>query len=168
MTASIDITGQRFGRLVAIRDVGRDGRRRNWLFQCDCGASTTRHTGNLSRMSAEGRIANCGCFKGGTKNKGRRTNVTHNMSRTRLYRVWASMIARCHNPKDRRYKDYGGRGIAVCDAWMEATPFLSWATANGYEQGLQIDRADNDRGYEPSNCHFVTAKENMANRRAPG
>lgn len=165
MTAPRDITGQRFGRLVAVRDVGHDGRRRLWLFRCDCGETITRSTRNLARINARGQTANCGCFIGGTKNKGRRTNVTHDMSRTRLYGVWAGVLDRCRNPKNRRYKDYGGRGITVCAAWMDAGSFLVWAMSNGYKHGLQIDRIDNDQGYEPGNCRFVTPKENMANRR---
>ncbi len=103
MTALNDITGLRFGRLVAVRDVGSNGKRRLWLFQCDCGGNVTRHTGNLTAMGSEGRIANCGCFKGGTKNKGRRTNVTHGMTGSRLYRVWTAMLERCRNPKNRRF-----------------------------------------------------------------
>lgn len=160
-----DITGERFGRLVAVRDVGTDGNRRLWLFRCDCGAEIIRNTANVRRMMRPGHIANCGCFVGGTKNKGRRTNVTHDMSRTRLYRVWASMRERCSNPKNKRFKDYGGRGISVCPEWQDASAFLEWANTHGYRPGLQIDRIDNDGPYEPGNCRFVTAKENAANRR---
>lgn len=87
-------------------------------------------------------------------------------SEIRLYRVWASMIQRCENPKDKDYKHYGGRGISICPEWRnDPMFFINWALANGYKEGLEIDRIDNDGNYQIHNCHFVTSKEQARNRR---
>ena len=82
-----------------------------------------------------------------------------------LFLVWETMRGRCQNPNREKYKHYGARGIKVCDEWNLAKNFCSWALKNGYKQGLQIDRINNDGDYEPSNCRWVTAKENSRNRR---
>lgn len=82
-----------------------------------------------------------------------------------LFNVWQTMIGRCENSNRLKYKDYGGRGIKVCEEWHEAKNFVLWALGNGYEKGLQLDRIDNDGDYCPENCRFVTPKENSRNRR---
>ena len=83
----------------------------------------------------------------------------------RLYNVWVTMMHRCYDPKRVKYKDYGGRGIEVCDEWHDPNCFIDWAEANGYQIGLQLDRKDNDSWYSPENCRFITPKENSRNRR---
>lgn len=83
----------------------------------------------------------------------------------RLYLVWSTMIHRCEDEKREKYKDYGGRGIKVCEEWHDVNCFMDWAFANGYKAGTQLDRIDNDGNYEPSNCRWVTPKENSRNRR---
>ena len=83
----------------------------------------------------------------------------------KLYSIWATMIHRCEDEKREKYKDYGGRGISVCEEWHDANAFMDWAFANGYEDGLQIDRIDVNGNYEPNNCRWVTPKENSRNRR---
>lgn len=161
MVAPSDITGQRFGRLVALAAAGSNGRRRLWRFRCDCGNETVR-----SIPYKDSPHTNCGCFKSGWLNKGRPpASKTHGMSRTRLYRIWKNMMMRCHNPKNHRYADYGGRGIFVCPPWQQSDAFLSWALDNDYSDELQLDRIDNDLGYGPENCRFVTPKENMSHMR---
>jgi hypothetical protein len=88
------------------------------------------------------------------------------MSRTKIYKVWAAMKQRCGNENDKSYNNYGGRGITVCDEWREDfQAFYDWATANGYKEGLQIDRVDNDGDYEPGNCQWTTKKINLRNKR---
>ncbi len=83
-----------------------------------------------------------------------------------LYGVWSMMKARCSNPKFRQYADYGGRGIAVCAEWKaSAKSFVEWCVENGWKPGLTIDRRDNDAGYSPDNCQFLTRKEQNQNRR---
>ena len=75
------------------------------------------------------------------------------------------MKQRCQNPKCKAYGNYGARGIMVCEEWQQFEPFLAWALKNGYEKGLDLDRKDNDGNYEPSNCRWITRRENTNNRR---
>ncbi len=93
--------------------------------------------------------------------------MTHGLSKNqpRLFGMWMSMKSRCENPNRDKYKDYGGRGIVVCKEWHDAAVFATWAFSNGYKEGLQIDRIDNDKGYYPENCRWVTPKKNSRNRR---
>src|SRR3990167_10090542 len=91
----------------------------------------------------------CGC-----------TKIKHGEISTKLYRVWANMKQRVLNPNHKSYKDYGGRGITVCNEWLEFIPFRDWALSNGYAEGLRINRIFNDGNYEPSNCEWITQKEN--------
>jgi hypothetical protein len=89
--------------------------------------------------------------------------ISNNIS---LYSRWINMKHRCYNPKFPNYRHYGGRGITICNEWLESfESFLSWALANNYRQELDLDRADNNGNYEPNNCRFVTKKENTRNRR---
>lgn len=84
---------------------------------------------------------------------------------TRLYRIWSCMKQRCFNPNYHQWKYYGGKGIKMCMAWkMSFDSFRSWASSNGYKEDLQIDRINNNGGYKASNCRWVTALENIANR----
>ena len=90
----------------------------------------------------------------------------HGLARGRLYNAWRDMKNRCLNPNNIGYSNYGGRGITVCDEWLEYKPFHDWACSNGYMDDLFIDREDNDMGYSPSNCRFVTRQVQQANRRS--
>ena len=82
-----------------------------------------------------------------------------------LYWCWKAIKQRCLNPRCRAYRNYGGRGVTVCDEWMDFEPFLAWALDAGWRKGLDLDRIDNDGNYTPSNCRFVTRRENVNNRR---
>ena len=86
--------------------------------------------------------------------------MSHGMSQTRLYTIWKNMKQRCYNPKRNRYKWYGGKGITVCEEWHTFIPFMQWATNNGYEDGLVLDRKDSSKNYDPSNCSWITVEEN--------
>ena len=91
---------------------------------------------------------------------------THGKRRTRIYRIWCAIKSRCNNPKTINYKYYGGRGIHVCKEWIyDFEAFYDWAMSHGYEDDLSIDRIDNDKGYSPDNCRWVTMKEQIINRR---
>lgn len=92
-------------------------------------------------------------------------NVTHNGTRTRLYRIWQNMKNRCHNPKVPCYKYYGGRGISVCSDWIkDFTVFRDWATQNGYTEELTLDRIDVNGNYTPDNCRWASFKQQGYNK----
>lgn len=88
----------------------------------------------------------------------------HYMKNTKLYSIWNEMRCRCNNPNDKNYKRYGAKGISVCEEWNNFRNFYPWAFANGYQEGLSIDRIDPAGDYEPSNCRWVTLKEQQRNR----
>lgn len=104
------------------------------------------------------------CHICGKVAKGR--HKIHGGYETRLYRIWCGMKGRCKNPTNKAYKDYGGRGITICDEWdKDFSAFRDWALGHGYEDWLSIDRVDNDKGYSPDNYRWATAKEQSNNRR---
>lgn len=127
-----------------------------------CGGSTVVTTGSLR----SGNTKSCGCLR---KEMLVKRQTVHGMAKSQerhpLYIVWASMKSRCYNPNEPSYKNYGGRGIKMCDEWMDFVPFMKWALNNGYREGLEIDRIDNNGNYEPGNCRFVTRSENQLNKR---
>ena len=90
----------------------------------------------------------------------RRKRQTHGMRNTKIYEVWRHMLNRCEKPYRKEYKNYGGRGVSVCEEWHNPRVFIEWAFNNGYREGLVIDRLYNDGNYEPSNCHFTTISKN--------
>lgn len=83
----------------------------------------------------------------------------------RIYNTWSHMVARCTNPKNADYKDYGARGITVCEEWLSYDNFYEWALVSGYADNLTLDREDNSKGYSPDNCRWVTMKTQSRNRR---
>lgn len=117
----------------------------------------------IKRLS-HGKIQkSCGCDK--NFNNGNKYALIHGKTNTKLYSVWSNIKDRCLNLNCKSYKYYGGRGITICNEWLEFTPFMEWALGNGYNRGLQIDRKETNGNYEPSNCRWVTSKEQQRNKR---
>lgn len=140
------------------------------LCKCDCGNEDVRcKIGNIVAKSTQ----SCGCLIGETQQAAAEKRKTHGKivhTQERLYWVWQSMIQRCHCETNKNYHYYGGRGITVCDTWKHSyLAFRRWALANGYDPlapkgECTIDRIDNNRGYKPSNCRWVSAKEQNVNK----
>ena len=152
-----DLTGERFGTLVVLEQVRTtNGRAKVWLCKCDCGGYCTPTTANLNR----GNTKSCGCLQRATAAAAKRK---HGATGTRTYRIWQNVTARCRNEKSPRYKDYGGRGITVCDEWKSFENFL--ADMGECPPGLSIDREDNDGPYCKGNCRWATQKEQALNNR---
>jgi len=146
-----DLTGQRFGNLTVIAEGPKtNSGRTTWVCRCDCGKEKIVRAHNLKR----GTTISCGCHKYALA-KERLTK--HGDSQKRLYRIWWNMIHRCEYKKSNRYKNYGGRGISVCEEWRNSyEEFRDWALSNGYSDDLSIDRIDVDGNYCPKNCRWVT------------
>lgn len=157
----IDMTGMKYGRLTVIKRVPTPKHLRvtHWECRCECGSLIVTTRPNL----ITGHTTSCGCYAAELM-AGNRYRETHNESRTRLYHIWQSMKQRCYDETLENYNNYGGRGIRVCDEWMEYTNFSMWAKANGYNENLTIDRIDVDGNYEPNNCRWVTMKEQNRNK----
>ena len=157
----IDITGKRFGRYTVLRYVGNDKHGcALWECQCDCGKIKTVVGSSLR----QGTVVSCGCYH---KDALVKRLTTHDLTHTRLHLIWHDMKQRCLNPNSKAFPYYGKRGITICDEWKnDFIAFYQWATANGYADDLTIDRIDTDKGYDPTNCRWVSRKVQQNNRRA--
>lgn len=173
----LDISGQRFGKLVAIERSERKTTKGQyyWICKCDCGNYTEAVPSNLKH----GHVTSCGCVSRQSHSDVMKrwhdehpeNRQTHGLSSTRLFVVWADMRARCGNENSTNYRNYGGRGIKVCDEWADDfAAFYEWACKNGYDETAPrgvctLDRINTNGNYEPSNCRFVDAKQQANNRR---
>lgn len=155
MNKFIDLTNKKFGKLTAIEYKGRNKSGGVWRCLCDCGNEVLVLGGNLRK----GKTQSCGCYRFGLRQ-------THGKANTRIYNIWKGIKQRCINANHTFYKDYGERGITVCDEWRDNfQAFYDWAIANGYADNLTIDRIDVNGNYEPLNCRWITNEAQQSNRR---
>lgn len=153
---------KRFGRLVILGLAGKNKwRNYQWLCKCDCGKEIIATISNLRSEKTQ----SCGCLR---KEIVMKTMTVHghfkNRKMTGIYNSWCHMIQRCTNPNNKRYKDYGGRGITICDRWLKFENFNE-DMGKSWKPGLMLERRKNELGYFKDNCHWATRKEQQRDRR---
>ena len=151
-----ELKGKTFGSwFVEDYDISKQ----KWKLKCKCG--NVGYAKSFTLLSG----GSTQCCKCRDKVVGLK-NSTHGLSKTKLHGIWNMMKQRCNNPNQAKYKNYGGRGIKVCDEWQNSfESFYSWAMSNGYSEKLSIDRIDVNGNYEPNNCRWVTNKVQSNNTR---
>ena len=161
----IDLTGKRFGRLIVCGYDKTVNGHAYWVCICSCGLLTSR---NGTRMKSGG-VRSCGCLQAETSSTqralGPAARRTHGMYKSPEYRSWQAMKARCLNPNNKRYHDYGGRGIRICNRWKHS--FIAFFQDMGVKPSSShtIDRRNNDGNYEPSNCYWATVAQQASHKR---
>lgn len=162
MAKRLSVIGDRYGRLTVVSEAerGKDYKRR-FVCQCSCGRTTTVQ---LSHLRAGDEGLSCGCRRVEQAAVIGKSNVRHGRSRTREHYVWADMKRRCSQQSHHAYAGYGGRGIRVCDRWVESFEAF-FADMGECPDGMSLDRKDNDGNYEPGNCRWSTRRQQQRNRR---
>lgn len=142
----LNLNDKRFGRLTVIGFSYSKNNVRYHKCLCDCGNKTVVTTSKLTT----GHTNSCGCLKNEAY------NYKHGLRKHPLYRTWSNMKTRCYNPKTHNFKNYGGKGITVCDEWKnDFENFYKWAIKNGYIEGFSIERINNNIGYRSDNCRWI-------------
>ena len=166
MGFKIDISGQKFSRLTAIKPIGYTKAHKTiWLCQCDCGNTFEVVLGDLRN----GKVKSCGCYNQEVRSKRLKEyrqehGTTHGMSDTPIYQSWADMKTRCNNHNNHAYRHYGGRGIAYCDRWETFEGFYE-DMGSSYFKGGTIERVDVNGNYSKENCTWITIAEQHKNTR---
>lgn len=165
MTRLKDLSDDRFGRLIALEPTERRASDRSviWRCRCECGNASLVSSMHLRR----GTTTSCGCYRLERMTGCGRDGLCRHKGTHPLYKTWDNMLQRCRNPNHPQHKDYGGRGIAVCDRWQGPDGFVNFAADMGDKPSpsLTLDRMNNDGNYEPDNCRWATYKQQANNRR---
>lgn len=163
MANPINLTGIKFGNLTVLKlDENSTSKHRKWHCKCDCGNSTSVYATNLKSCAT----TSCGCKSSRHEHKLKEINTKHGLSRSKIYHVYHSVKNRCFKKTNKHYKDYGARGIIMCDEWKTSfETFYNWATSNGYKEGLTLERMDVNGNYDPENCTWITQSEQCNNKR---
>ncbi len=159
----IDMTGWVFDRLTVIERVFKKPKHTHWLCKCTCGNESIVDARHLRGK----KISSCGCLNLEINSKRMIENnigiKTHGLTDHPLRAIRKAMLHRCYNESNRFYKNYGGRGITVCEEWKNSLEsFYEWAMSSGWEKGLSIDRKDNEGNYNPENCEWITISKNSS------
>lgn len=155
-----DLTGQKFGYLTVVKTF-----RKNKRTYCECICKCGNKIVTRKDALVNSRTISCGCLhKEKSRIIARKIFTTHGLRHSRLYGIWCGIKKRCLNTNCKSYKDYGGRGITICDEWKkDFKTFYDWSMANGYQEILSIDRIDVNGNYEPSNCRWSDKKTQNRN-----
>lgn len=162
-----DLTGERFGKLTVVEFDCMQGHMSKWKCKCDCGGTKSVRSDHLTA----GHTKSCGCMEFENRKRIAGHNRTIKADHIRLERVYRAMLNRCYRAENRNYRNYGGRGISVCNEWRENfVNFCEWALANGYDETAEygectLERIDVNGNYEPSNCKWISSYEQSINKR---
>lgn len=156
-----NLIGETFNKWIVIGpgEKTKDGHK-TWLCECNCENHVQRYVREYDLISQKSK--SCGCLQ---KEKVKEFKTKHGQCNSSLYNIWSEMKQRVKNEKNEHYRDYGGRGIKICDSWLDFENFYKWAINNGYQKGLSIERKNVNGNYCPENCEWIELKHQQRNKR---